>query len=282
MTSRFEPSIGKINRLKILEKVADGFLLDGGKYGQLLLPAQEAAYAQVDEFVEVFLYTDADARVWATTQTPKALVGECAALKVISVGKFGAFLEWGIEKDLLLPHSEQPSRIDVSDRVVVYVAQDSRSGRIYASTRLHKYLEESSGPYKTGDQVELLIAAETDIGFKAVINGAYLGLVFHSDLSQPLRIGERMKGWIKSVRDDGKVDLSINTLDAATRDELEQKILDELGKSGGRLDLSDKSPPEAIFKKFRVSKKNYKRALSGLYKAQLIQIYPEYVELTGN
>ncbi len=271
---------GHINRLKVLEKVADGFLLDGGKYGRILLPAREAVYVQPDELVEVFLYTDSDDRVCATTATPRAVVGECAAMRVKTVGKFGAFLDWGIEKDLLLPHSEQPEKLSVSDRVVVYVTRDNRTGRIYASSRLHKYLEESSGPYKTGDQVELLIAAKTEIGYKAVFNDAYLGLIFHSDLSQPLRIGERIKGWIKSVRDDGKVDLSINTLDAGARDELEQRILDVLEKSGGRLDLSDKSSPEAIFKRFRVSKKNYKRALSALYKAQLIRIYPEYVELS--
>lgn len=276
-----EPRLGQINRLKILDKVADGFLLDGGKFGQLLLPAFGSVYARTGELLEVFLYTDADGRVCAIAETPKAVVGECAALRVKTVGRYGAFLDWGIEKDLLLPHSEQSADLSVAERVVVYVALDNRNGRIFASTRLHKYLEESSGPYKTGDQVELLIAAKTEIGYKAVFNGAYLGLVFHSDLSQPLRIGERMTGWIKSVRDDGKVDLSINTLDARARDELEQKILDTLAESGGRLDLSDKSDPEAIFKKFRVSKKNYKRALSGLYKAQLIRIYPEYVELTG-
>lgn len=277
-----EPRLGQINRLKILDKVADGFLLDGEKFGQLLLPAFGSIYARTGELVEVFLYTDADARVCATVEMPKAAVGECAALRVKTVGRYGAFLDWGIDKDLLLPHSEQSGDVSVGDRVVVYVALDNRSGRIFASTRLHKYLEESSGPYKTGDQVELLIAAKTEIGYKAIFNGAYLGLIFHSDLSQPLRIGEHMTGWIKFVRDDGKVDLSINTLDAGARDELEQRILDTLAESGGRLDLSDKSDPEVIFKKFRVSKKNYKRALSGLYKAQLIRIYPEYVELTGS
>lgn len=285
------PSLGQINQLKVIEKVADGFYLDGGELDEIFLPAwelpkgtyvQSADAKEINEgdTLDVFLYPDAKDAVCATLAKPKAVVGECALLNVLSIGKFGAFLDWGLSKDLLLPHSEQAYPVEEGRSYVVYVFQDERSGRVAATTKLHFHLEESSGPYRAGDQVELLIAAKTELGYKAVINNAYLGLIYESDLSQPLNFGDRMKGWIKDVRDDGKVDLSINALDQDSRDELEQSVLDKLVRHNGQLNLSDKSPPQEIFKVFRVSKKNFKRAISGLYKKRLIAIEPQSISLT--
>lgn len=277
------PSLGQISKLKVIEKVADGVYLDGGELEAIFLPSRDLPDETAEgDVLEVFLYLDTRELVVATTATPHAVVGECAMLQVLSVGKYGAFLDWGLAKDLLLPHSEQAYPVEEGKEYVVYVFQDERSGRIAASTKLHFHLEESSGPYQVGDQVDLLIAANSELGYKAVINGAYLGLVYESDLSQPLNFGDKMKGWIKAVRDDGKVDLSINTLDAETRDELEQAVMDKLTKSGGILALSDKSAPEDIFKTFKVSKKNFKRAISALYKQRLIRIQPDSIELLSS
>ena len=274
------PELGQINQLTVIEKVADGVYLDGGELDEIFLPAWETPKGtQEGDSLDVFLYQDTQDKIMATITKPRAVVGECAYLKVLSVGKFGAFLDWGISKDLLLPHSEQAYPVQEGNSYVVYVFKDKRSGRIAATTKLHYHLEESSGPYRKGQQVDLLIAAKTELGYKAVINGTYLGLIYETDLSQPLRFGDQMKGWIKDVRDDGKVDLSINTLDAETRDQLEQAIMDRLSQKGGRLNLSDKSPPDEIFKAFKVSKKNFKRAISGLYKKRLIKIEPSFIEL---
>ena len=276
------PTLGQMNTLNVIGKVASGLRLDGGELQEIFLPAWQApGYVEVGGTLDVFLYQDANDTIVATTSRPRALVGECALLKVISVGKFGAFLDWGLDRDLLLPHSEQACPVAEGNSYVVYVFKDNRNGRIAATTRLHCHLEESSGPYKKGEQVDLLIAAKTRLGYKAVINGAYLGLIHATDLGQPLNLGDRMKGRIRDVRDDGKVDLGINTLDGETRDELEQTILGKLNENNGRLELSDKSSPEAVFKTFRVSKKNFKRALGSLYKKRLIKIEPTFIELVS-
>jgi len=161
---------------------------------------------------------------------------------------------------------------------VVYAYLDNQQ-RPVATTMLHHHLNEEAGALKVGDMVELLIAAKSDLGFKAVINNKQLGLIYHDELSQPLSFGTRMKGWIKTIRSDGKIDLSINSLDEKTRDQLEARILKQLREADGRIDISDKSSPEVIFKVFKVSKKNFKRALGSLYKQRLITIEPTYIEL---
>lgn len=276
------PTLGQINTLNVIEKVADGLYLDGAELDEIFLPAWDSPEdVKEGDSLDVFLYLDVQDTIVATTTKPKAVVGECALLKVLSVGKFGAFLDWGLGKDLLLPHSEQAYPVEEGNSYVVYVFKDNRSDRIAATTKFHFHLEESSGPYQKGDQVDLLIAAKSELGYKAVINGTYLGLIHKTDLNQPLRFGESMKGWIKDVRDDGKVNLSIHTLDDDTRDELEQSILDKLGQNEGCLPFSDKSSPEEIFSAFKVSKKNFKRAISGLYKKRLISIEPTSITLVA-
>ncbi len=274
------PVVGKMNQLSVIRRVADGVQLDGGDLGEFFVPIEQVSEnVTKGNSVRVFLYPDADCRIRATTAIPRAQLGQCAYLRVLSVGRFGAFMDWGIEKDLLLPHSEQACPVEEGKRYVVYLFQDKESGRIAATTRLHRHLEESSGPYSTGDQVDLLIAAKTELGYKAVIEGRYLGLIYSAELSQPLQFGQRIRGRIKAVRDDGKVDLSVTMLDTEGQDQLQETIVQRARQSGGRLDLSDKSSPEAIFREFKVSKKNFKRALSGLYKRRLIRIYPQHIEI---
>lgn len=233
----------------------------------------------VGDKVSAFVYQNATGDICATAATPKVTLGQCAYLRVVAINDVGAFLDWGLPKDLLLPYAEQAYPVREGASYVVYAYRDN-SGRTVASTQLHHHLDETHEGFSIGDQVDLLIAGKSDLGFKAVINGKALGLLYHSDLSQPLAFGHRTKGWVKQIRQDGKIDLTINALDQKTRDQLELRILKALQQAGGRIELSDKSTPEVIFSVFKVSKKNFKRALGSLYKQRLIAIHPSHVELT--
>ncbi len=286
-----QPGLGKLNRLKVADQGAAGLRLDcqdldpqgcaGRHFDYAILPPNQAHPTwQTGSEVEVFLYLDSEDRLIATTDKAKVAVGECAFLKVLSTGQYGAFLDWGLAKDLLLPHSEQAYPVRAGKSYVVYAYLDSHSGRVACSTQLHHFLDEEANHWmQQGQAVDLLIAAKSELGYKAVINGTHLGLIYHQELSQPLTFGEKIRGWIKAIREDGRIDLSINTLDAETRDALSVAILEQLRENGGRLNLSDKSAPGEIFRQFRVSKKNFKRAISGLYKQRQIKIESDYIEL---
>lgn len=274
------PTMYQMNHLSVIEIRSDVVIIDCLEYGGL--PLRDAPKRlQKGDAVEAFLYRDVNDRLMATAAKPLIQLGECAYLKVVSEGKFGAFLDWGLPKDLLLPFAEQAYPVREGASYVVYMYQDN-SGRLVASTQLHHHLEEEAGLLKKGDAVNLLIAGKSDLGFKAVINNQQLGLIYHDELSQPLRFGMRMKGWVKAIRSDGKIDLSVNTLDQKTRDQLESRILKALEQADGRIELSDKSSPEVIFSVFKVSKKNFKKALGSLYKQRLITIHPSAVELVEN
>jgi predicted RNA-binding protein (virulence factor B family) len=265
------------NKLKVIEVSDKGTFIEAHEYGHIFL-RNASETLKIGDVIEVFLHRDATNKILATLASNQVNINECALLKVVSVGKYGAFLDWGMPKDLLLPHSEQAYPVREGGSYVVYVVQDN-SDRLIASTMLHKYLEEDGLDLRKGDAVDLMIAAESDLGFKAAINNQQLGLIYHSDLSQPLKFGSRMKGWIKNIREDGKIDLSINMLDDKARDQLEMRILKMLQQQSGKIEFSDKSSPEAIFAVFKVSKKNFKRALGSLYKQKLIIISPSHVEL---
>lgn len=280
-------TLEKTHRLSIVEINVNGTYVDGGNYGSVFLRKAPKSL-QLGDKVNVFLYADTDSKnrkdennivaIFIEEKDAHAKIGECAYLRVVSVGDHGAFLDWGLPKDLLLPYSEQAYPVKEGDSCVVYITTDDND-RAVATTLLYHYLDEEGSNLREGEAVDLLIASKSDLGFKAVINNKYLGLIFHKELSQPLRFGSRIKGWVKQIRDDGKIDLSINTLDKKTRDQLESKILHELQKEGGRLMLSDKSSPDSIFSAFSVSKKNFKRALGSLYKQRLIKIESDYIEL---
>jgi len=270
------------HRLSVINVNDQGIYIDAKEHGSIFL-RKAPDTIQVGDKVNAFLYSEANntdkvEAIFLDDKVARSKVGECAFLKVVSESEYGAFLDWAMPKDLLLPYSEQDVPVKEGSSYVVYIRTDDKD-RPLASTLLHHYLDEDGSGFRKGDQVDLLIASKTELGFKAVINNAYLGLIFHEDLSQPLPLGARMKGWIKQIRDDGKIDLTINTLDKKTRDQLEQKVLNKLKQEGGRLMLSDKSSPETIFKVFKVSKRNFKRALGGLYKQKLIKIEANYIEL---
>lgn len=275
-------ALEQTHRLSVVDISAKGVYVDGGEHGPLFLRKAPGS-VQVGDKVNAFVYATPDdhnniVAIFVGETTAHAKIGECAYLKVVAVNEHGAFLDWGLPKDLLLPYSEQAVPVKAGRSYVVYITCDMHN-RPMASTLLHRYLDEVHGDLRKGDEVSLLVASKSELGFKAVINNACLGLIFHEDLSQPLNIGTQTKGWVKQIREDGKIDLSINTLDKKTRDQLEAKILSKLEKENGRLMLSDKSSPELIFKIFHVSKRNFKRALGSLYKQRLINIKPDYIEL---
>ena len=267
------------NPLTITEVTEYSAFVDGGEYGAL--PLREApGGAKVGDAVSAFVYLDAADEVVATMAEAYAQVGECAYLEVISSGARGTYLNWGLPKDLLLPLSEQAGSVREGASCFVYVYQDE-SQRPIASMKLHRHLDEGQGDLEINEAVDLMIAGRTELGFKAVINNEQLGLIYHEELAYPLEIGTKMKGWVKEIRDDGKINLNINKLDTETRDELEAMILNQLKINDGRLNLSDKSSPDLIYSTFSVSKKNFKRALGSLYKQRLIKISPKFIELVS-
>lgn len=270
------PTLYQLNRLLVADVTTNGVLLDAGEFDVLSL-ANAPDDVKAGDTLEVFLYRDSADGVAATLSIPRVQVGECAYLKAVSVRGRSAFLDWGLPKDLLLPSTEQTYPVREGNSYVVHVFLDN-NGRAMATTKLYDHLDEFAGDLQVGEAVDLLISGESELGFKAVINHQHLGLIYHNELSQPLRFGTRMKGWIKAIRDDGKIDLNINVLAREDRDQLEALILEKLQQADGRLELSDKSSPGAIFRVFKVSKKNFKRALGSLYKQQLIRISEDFIE----
>jgi len=269
--------LGQYNTMRVVKRLPFGAYLvheDDQAGEEILLPKRyEPKDLKVDDELEVFIYLDSEDRVIATTETPKACVDSFAFLTVKDVNKVGAFVDWGLSKDLLIPFSEQPRRMKVGESWVIYVFLDDRKERITGSAKIDHWLKETTFYLKEGQQVDLMIYAQTDLGFKAIINNDYSGILYSNEVFQPLKIGDKLKGYIKKIRDDKKIDLSLQDKPPeATRDALSAAILEDLKQQGGSSGLTDKSPPEAIYKQYGVSKKSYKKALGALYKKRLIKI----------
>ena len=265
-------AIGKRNTLRILHNAPPGFYLDGGELGQILLPGRYIPSGAVpgDE-IDVFIHRDSEDRLLATTETPLAAVGEFAALRVAHIHRqMGAFLDWGLSKDLLLPIREQTRRVAPGERVVAYVHIDPRTQRIVATTRLNAHLDLTPPPYTEGQRVRLLIADETPLGFKAIVENAHWGLLYRTDLSAPLAIGQQLDGFVRLIRPGGKIDLALDLTGYKRVVPLALRILEAIKADGGKLDFDDASSPEEIRARFDVSKKAFKQALGALFRAQRI------------
>ncbi len=272
-------AVGNLNKLKVVKEVQAGYYLDGGLDGEILLPfSSTATRFKVDEEVEVFIYHDSEDRLIATTEKPTAKVDEFAHLKVVGLESVGAFLHWNLAKDILLPYREITRDLEIGDYVVVYIYLD-KSGRVAATMRTNKYLTTSLAPYKPGDKVDLLISAETDLGFKAIVDSKYSGTLYDNEIFEQLKIGQKLPGYVKKVRDDGKIDLLLQPFGNKGATDLGQSILDELQRAGGHLKINDKTPAEEIYNLFGVSKKKYKIALGGLYKKRLITVGDDGIRL---
>lgn len=273
--------IGQLNTLRVARESDIGLYLDDGQSGQILLPKRYVAKGtQLDDEIEVFIYPDSEDRLVAITDFPKAMVDECAWLKVVERTPVGAFLDWGLPKDLLLPFNEQEKQIEPGDYCAVVVALDDATDRIYASTRLRDYLdEEADDSLKEGQEVGLLICGKTPLGFKAVIDHDFIGVLYENEVFQDIKPGDQVKGYIKAIREDGRIDLRLDAGKKDTVSTLMDSILEKLKGDGGESTITDKSTPAEISKAYGVSKANYKRALGRLYKARQIVISPKKITL---
>ncbi|EGQ7962279.1 GntR family transcriptional regulator [Vibrio parahaemolyticus] len=273
--------IGQINSLEVIKKADFGVFLDGDDYGSVLLPNKHVPEGtELGDHIEVFLYFDSESQLAATIDKPIAQVGEWGLMKIEGINQTGAFVNWGIkEKDLLIPFSEQRARFTAGQNILVYVYTDKASGRIVGTTKFNKWLDKTPANYEVNEEVDLIIAERSQLGYKAIVNGKHWGMIFPSDVFGKLFIGKKLKGYIKQVREDGKIDLSLQKVGVAKMDDLSSKIIDLLKKKGGFLPLNDKSSPEAIFDAFRTSKGTYKKTIGGLYKQGKIVIEKDGIRL---
>ena len=277
-------AIGQRNTLRILRQAPPGFYLDAGDLGEILLPGRYIPQgARIGDDLDVFIYRDSEDRLVATTETPLAVVGEFASLRVVGIDRqIGAFLDWGLSKDLLLPIREQARRVFPGDRVVVRVCLDPRTGRIIASARLGAHLDLTPAAYVEGQRVALLISAETPLGYNAIVENAHSGLLYRGELAGPLDLGQRLDGYVRTVRPDGKLDLALDPAGYQRVVPLAVRILDALRANGGQLDCDDDSSPEAIRAMFATSKKAFKQALGALFRGRRIRFTNPGISLVEN
>jgi predicted RNA-binding protein (virulence factor B family) len=265
--------IGERASLKILREKSFGLYLDGGDLGEVLLPHREVPKDNViGAFLDVFIYTDSEDRPVATLMRPKAMPGEFARLKCVAVTGVGAFLDWGLPKDLLVPFREQKGRMEPGASYLVHVGVDETSDRIIASTRISRHLDRAPHSLKPGDEVDLVIFGKTTLGYKAIVNGAHSGLLFHDKVFQPLQPGEKTKGYVETVRDDGKLDLTLHAPGRAKVEGLEERILSELNARGGFWAIGDHSSAAEIHEELGVSKRTFKQAVGALFRKRLIRL----------
>lgn len=266
--------LGKTNLLRILRSAPPGFYLDGGALGEILLPGGLIpAGAKVGGDVEVFLYRDSEDRLVATPQKPLAQVGEFAALRVVAVNpRIGVFLDWGLDKDLLLPLREQTNPLRTGERVVVRVMIDERSQRIVASARLNRHLDLAPPSYAENQPVRLIVTGETPLGYNVIVENAHRALLYKSDLGQPLFAGSVFQGYVRRMREDGKIDVALDRAGHQRVASLTETVLEKLRAAGGRLPLHDGSSPEEIRAALGMSKKAFKQAIGVLYKSRRLVI----------
>lgn len=275
-----EPKIGRMNHLKITQKTSAGAILDG----DILLPTRaipRSIPANIGDTLEVFVYLNAQGNLAATTQKPFTEVGKFADLQVVEITDFGIFLDWGLPKDLMLPFNEEVGTLSVEDFAIVYTYLDDRSQRITATMKYDKFIDQKPHSYLVGDEVSLLIESRTPLGLKVIVNNAHWGVIFKSDISYDAQIGSTVPGYIKNIRDDGKLDILLQPVIKTNEDRnsLESKILEALQINNGSLPVSDKSSPDQIHRMFGVSKAAFKRAIGGLFKAKKIKILEDEIQL---
>jgi len=264
--------IGKVTKLKIVQKSASQIYLGTGASAKILLVDKKMLeHCELGDILDAFVYVDSEGHLAATAQLPLAQVGDIAWLKVVSINYYGAFLDWGLPKDLLVPFSEQHHELEVGKFYLVRVFLDDKN-RIAATTKIDKWLADESVDFKAGQKVSLLIAGQTELGIKAIVDGTHWGLLYRNELFQPVKTGQKLEGYIKQIREDHKIDLTLHQPGYGKVVSLEDRILSALNDNNGVLMISDKSPPEIIYKTFGVSKKVYKQAIGALYKKKLICI----------
>ena len=264
--------LGRMNSLPIIKIDEKGAWLDADDLGHVFVPQSQLPQAiKEGSTLAVFPYLDGDSELVISADKPLAQVGEFAGLKVISASRIGAFLDWGLKKDLFVPANEQAKPMQTGHTYVVYVYLD-RESRPTATSRLDHYLSIEMPQYEPWEEVDLLICEQTDLGYKVIVNKKFWGLIFYNEIFTTIKIGQRTKGYIKKIHEDGKLDVTLNKPGLARKDEAGEKILARLQKQGGFLPVGDKSSPELIYSQFSMSKGTFKKAIGGLFKQGLITI----------
>lgn len=272
--------LGEYNNLKVIKTVDFGMYLDGGDEGEILLPTRYVPDGlKVGDEIEVFIYLDQDERPVATTLKPLAKVGDFAWLEVAWVNEYGAFLNIGLMKDLFCPFREQKKRMEKGEKYIVYVTIDEDSYRMMATAKVDKHLDKSRPQLKHGDEVDLLVWQKTELGFKVIVDNRYSGLVYMNQVYRYLTTGDKLKGYVDHVREDGKIDITLQTTGRKQTEDFAETLLNYLKENNGHCSLGDKSPAELISDRFHVSKKTFKRAVGDLYKRRLITIGEEEIRL---
>lgn len=272
--------IGKINHLEVVKEVDFGIYLDGGDLGEILMPKRYVPEGTMPgDMVETFIYLDSEDRLVATTEKPLAMVEEFALLEVVSVTPVGAFLNWGLPKDLFVPFREQRQPMEEGKKYLVYVYVDINTKRIAASSKIEQYLDNIPVDYDLDEEVDLIIVNETDLGYNAIIDNSHFGILYKNEVFQPLNPGDRVHGYIKKIRTDGKIDLRLEKIGYEKISSFVDRIIAELQQNKGFLPLTDKSSPEEIYQTFKISKKNFKAAIGALYKKRFIALEDNGIRL---
>ncbi|MFB6317331.1 S1 RNA-binding domain-containing protein [Saccharicrinis sp. FJH54] len=273
--------IGKLNNLTCVKQVDFGAYFDGESFGEILLPKRyEPDNLNPGDSLELFIYNDSEDRLIATTEKPLAMVGQIARMKIVDANNIGAFADWGLMKDLLIPFREQKTKLKKGQDVLIAVEYDFTTQRIFGSTKIEKYLDNIPAEYEEGQEVDLMVWMETDFGYKVIINQQHSGLLYRNQVFQHLESGEIMKGYIQKIREDEKIDCMLTKSGFAKTEGLSGQIIEALEINGGTLQISDKSSPEEIQQLFHCSKKAFKMAIGRLYKEKKITIYPDRITLT--
>ena len=274
--------LGQTNRLTVVRRAEQGLYLSGGPEDILLPNRYVPEGANVGDELDVFVYLDSEERLVATTETPLAQVGDFAWLEVAWVNQFGAFLDWGLMKDLFVPFSEQKMKMQKGRSYLVHIHLDPQTYRIVASAKIERYLSKDWPPYHGGDEVDALIWQKTDLGFKAIVDNQFAGLLFDDEIFRELHSGDRLRAFVKQVRPDGKIDLSLQRKGQKAVADFSDILFNHLRTNGGFSALGDKSPAEEIYALFGVSKKVFKKAVGDLYRRRLITIENEGIRVNEN
>lgn len=273
--------LGKINKLKVIKKEDSGYTLFDGADQEVFLDIEQVkeTLAEGDE-TEVFIYNNADKEYVATTHIPFVQIEEFAFLKVKAVNKYGAFVDWGLQDDLMVPFAEQTGRLEEENWYLFFLLKDEKTGRLILSRRINDFVFFEDVDVKQGDEVDLLIYNQTDLGINCIVNNMYKGLIFRSDIHKNINPGDKIKGFVKQVREDGKIDVVLEPLGyKKSIDVNSQVILDALKENEGFLEITDKSSPEDIKFILGLSKKAFKRSLGNLYKQKIVELYKDGVKL---
>lgn len=273
--------LGDYNQMTVVKEVDFGIYLDGGEEGEILMPKRYVPEGtKPGDILDVFLYLDQEERLIATTEKPLAKVGDFAYLEVKWVNEYGAFLGWGLMKDLFCPFREQKMRMVLRNSYIVYIRIDEESYRIVATAKIDKYFDSSRPTYEHGEEVSLLVWQKTDLGFKVIIDNRFQGLLYKDQIFQPIHTGDQLKGYIDKVRPDDKIDVTLQLSGQQQIMDFAEVLYKYLKEHDGACDLGDKSEADDIYERFHVSKKVFKRAIGDLYRRRLIEVSPRHIQLT--